>query len=153
MINEGFFLWMENLPLTQAFAESMLVYPVVLGVHVIALALSVGILALVDLRMAGVLLKKHDWRNFVSQLRPWFVVSFVLILATGLLLFMPMASYFAESRVFQVKMGLILLAGVNAFAFEVFSRREQRALELQQGGAAVVQPTLSLRLFAVFSLV
>ena len=153
MINEGVFLWMENLPLSQAFAESMLVYPVVLGVHVIALALSVGILALVDLRVAGVLLKKHDWVDFVQQLRPWFVLAFVLILATGVLLFLPMATHFADSKVFQVKMLLIVLAGLNAFAFEVFSRREQRALEINVDGSASVQPAISLRLFAAFSLV
>ena len=153
MINEGVFFWMENLAVSQAFAESMLVYPVVLGVHVIALALSVGILALVDLRLAGVLLGKHNWVDFVQQLRPWFVGAFALILATGVLLFLPMATHFADSRVFQVKMLLIVLAGANAVAFELVSRREQRALEGDTAGSAALHPTLSLRVFAVFSLV
>lgn len=152
MLNEGLFLWMETLPVSIAFAESMLMYPLVLGVHVIALALSVGILALVDLRMAGVLLRKHDWRDFMSQLRPWFVLSFVLILATGVLLFLPMASHFADSSVFWVKMLLILLAGFNAFAFEWINRREQRDLSLASDGTVVPATPVSLRIFALVSL-
>lgn len=124
---------LEELRLVTAFAESMLVYPVVLGLHVIALSCSAGILALVDLRVAGLVLHSYPWPTLVAQLRPWFITSFVLVLATGVLLFLPMASHFVQSRVFGLKMALIAAAGVNALAFEYVSRRPERISALTRG--------------------
>lgn len=50
------FFGLESLPLSIAFAESLFAYPVVLGIHLLALVFAVGLLGLADLRLMGVLL-------------------------------------------------------------------------------------------------
>lgn len=121
------FAELENLGPVQAFTESLFAYPVVQGVHVLALAFAVGLLAVADLRLAGVLLQKHSERVILSGLRPWFIGGFVVLLITGVLLFLPKATLLYASPLFWVKMFLILLAGLNALYFELNYRRARTA--------------------------
>src|SRR5688572_16153600 len=88
----SFFAWIETRAPVIAFTESLFAYPVVQGVHVLALAFAVGLLGLADLRLAGVLLPRHSERAIVSALRPWFIGGFGVLLLTGLLLFLPKAT-------------------------------------------------------------
>jgi hypothetical protein len=115
----AFFFTIENLPPVVAFGESLFAYPLVQGLHVLALAVAVGLLALADLRLAKVLLVAHPARAVVAALRPWFVGGFVLMFVTGALLFLPKASLLYASPLFWTKMALILLAGGNALYFEL----------------------------------
>ncbi|HEY0963743.1 MAG TPA: hypothetical protein VGE69_15440 [Pseudomonadales bacterium] len=119
----AFFAWIENLPLVLRFTESLFAYPLVQGVHVLALAFAVGLLALADLRLAGLLLPRHSARALLSALRPWFIGGFSVLLVTGVLLFLPQATSLYDHPLFLVKLGLIALAGVNAVWFELNFRR------------------------------
>ena len=120
-----FFLQIENFPPVVAFTESLFAHPVVQGVHVLALAFAVGLLALADLRLAGILFPQHSERAVLSSLRPWFIGGFGVLLVTGVLLFLPKATLLYASPLFLVKLFLILLAGLNAFWFELNYRRAQ----------------------------
>ncbi|MES2626900.1 MAG: DUF6644 family protein [Pseudomonadota bacterium] len=120
------FLQLENQPLVIAFTESLFAYPVVQGVHVLALAFAVGLLAIADLRLAGILLPQQSAQDFLSGLRPWFISGFSVLLVTGVLLFLPKATLLYASPLFLVKLALIALAGLNAFYFELNFRRAQR---------------------------
>jgi hypothetical protein len=108
-----------------SFSESLFAYPVVQGIHVLALALAIGLLALADLRLVGVALTNVPARRVVSELRPWFIAGFALLFVTGLLLFIPKAVELYESTLFRVKLVLILLAGINALWFELAFRKQQ----------------------------
>src|SRR5690606_11984782 len=118
------FFSIENIPTVVNFGESLFAYPVVQGLHVIALALAVGLLALADLRLANVLFTTYPARSVVGGLRPWFLVGYVLMFVTGILLFLPKATQLYASGLFWGKMALIALAGVNALYFELRYRRE-----------------------------
>jgi hypothetical protein len=141
----SFFAWIENLPIVLSFTESLFAYPVVQGVHVLALAFAVGLLALADLRLAGLLLPQHSERVFVSALRPWFIGGFSVLLVTGVLLFLPKATSLYNSPLFLVKLALIALAGVNALWFEMNFRRTSL-------GSAAVWRYLSPRTAGLISL-
>ncbi len=121
------FLQLENLPPVLAFTESLFAYPVVQGVHVLALAFAVGLLAIADLRLAGILLPQQPAQSFLGGLRPWFIGGFAVLVITGVLLFLPKATQLYASPLFLIKMFLIALAGLNAFYFELNFRRSQRA--------------------------
>src|SRR5581483_5480788 len=60
----------ENTPFAVALAESRYAFPVVEGVHLIGLALSVGLIFLTDLRLVGVLFKDVPVPDVLRQLRP-----------------------------------------------------------------------------------
>lgn len=133
------FTALENHAAVLTFSESLFAYPVVQGIHVLALALAVGLLALADLRLVGVALTTLPARRVVQDLRPWFIGGFVLLFITGLLLFLPKATELYASPLFRVKLLLILLAGINALWFELaFRKREDAAVSRQQRIAAVL---------------
>ncbi|HVF16442.1 MAG TPA: hypothetical protein VNA21_06005, partial [Steroidobacteraceae bacterium] len=53
--------WAEQIEASQigvAIAESRFAYPVIEGIHLIGLAVSVGLIFITDLRLMGVLLKR-----------------------------------------------------------------------------------------------
>ena len=122
MLYDAFFQ-LENLPLVVAFTESLFAYPLVQGIHVLALAFAVGLLAVADLRLAGILLPQQSAQVFLSGLRPWFISGFTVLIITGTLLFLPKATLLYASPLFLIKLALIVLAGVNAYYFELNYRR------------------------------
>jgi len=91
-------------------------FPLVKGVHLAGIALLIGTVAVVDLRLLG-LLRDRSVRNLAGRLLPWTAGSFLLIVPSGLAMFVGYASDLIASRVFVLKMCLILCAGINAAAF------------------------------------
>jgi len=102
-----------------ALRESQYAFPVVEGVHLLGLAFSVGLLAIVDLRLAGVLLRDEPLLYVMSQLRPFIFGGFVLTFASGFLLFWALSIKLLPNPAFPVKFVFILLAGANFLWFEL----------------------------------
>lgn len=121
-----FWYGVENWPGFVAFNESLFAYPIVQGVHVLALGFAVGLLALADLRLAGLLFTGQPERAIVGSLRPWFIGGFAVVFTTGLLLFLAQATNFYNRPLFWFKLSLIAFAGLNALWFELGTRRAQR---------------------------
>jgi hypothetical protein len=111
-------LQIENFGPLLAFSESLIVYPLVLGIHLLGLSLAVGLLAAADLHLAGILWKQLDSREVVRVLRPWFLGGFTVVFVSGLLLFAARLSLYIDSTVFWVKSLLMCAAAANAWYFE-----------------------------------
>ena len=91
-------------------------FPLVKGVHLAGIGLLVGTIAVVDLRLLG-LLRQRSVRSLARRLLPWTAGSFLLIVPSGLSMFVGYASDLIASPVFVLKMCLLLCAGVNAAVF------------------------------------
>lgn len=114
----------ESSALGTAIAESHFAYPVIEGIHLIGLAVSVGLILLTDLRLMGLLLTRVPVEHVLRHLRPYVLGGFAAIFVSGILLFWSSAARMLESPAFQFKMLFILLAGINALYFErVVARR------------------------------
>lgn len=98
--------------------ESVLVFPIIEGLHLIGLAFSVGLIFFVDLRLLGWFLPKVPVHSILQPLRPWLFGGFALTLVTGVALFIATAVKVIVLPVFFYKLGFITLAGVNAAWFE-----------------------------------
>lgn len=99
--------------------ESVYVFPILEGLHLIGLAFSVGLIFFTDLRLAGLFLPKVPVADILQQLRPWLLVGFALTIITGVLLFIAEAAKIISIPVFPIKILFILLAGINALWFEL----------------------------------
>ncbi|HMK89700.1 MAG TPA: DUF6644 family protein [Methylocystis sp.] len=102
-----------------ALRESQYAFPVIEGTHLLGLAFSVGLLAIVDLRLAGVVLKDAPLLDVLRQLRPFIIGGFILTFATGSLLFWALSIKLLVNPAFPVKFLFILLAGANFLWFEL----------------------------------
>jgi hypothetical protein len=138
--------WLEASALAADLRDSRWVYPFVNAGHILGVALLVGAIVPLDLRLLGC------WRTLpIAGL--WRVTTstalggLVLVATCGALLFIARATEYAASPFFLGKMGLLGAAVVNA----MFARR--RALRyFATSPAAEISPPPSLRNAAGFSL-
>ncbi len=112
-----------------AMRQSLWLYPIVETVHITGLALLFGSIAILDLRLLG-LSRSLSVRTLARHTLPWTAASFALIVPSGLAMFTAHASEFISSPVFVLKMGLILLGGVNAAAFHAGAFRAADAWDV-----------------------
>jgi hypothetical protein len=99
-----------------AMRQSLWLYPIVEIVHLTGIALLVGSIAMLDLRLLG-LSNSVPVRRLAAHILPWTAASFLLIVPSGLSMFVAHAGDFIASPVFVLKLCLILAAGVNAAVF------------------------------------
>jgi hypothetical protein len=112
------FEWLQETPISVGIRESTLLFPVLEGTHVLALALSVGTIVALDLRLVGWGMRKTPVSTIFEQLRPWSLLGFGLMFLTGILLFWSEPVKCATTGSFIVKMVLMAFAGVNALFFD-----------------------------------
>jgi hypothetical protein len=101
--------WLHDTAWGTALRESTWVFPIVEGTHVLALALSVGTLLVVDLRLAGVLMRREPVSRVSNQLMPWSIAGFGIMFITGAMLFWSQAVQAYGSVFFRIKLLLLLL--------------------------------------------
>ena len=95
--------------------SSYWLWPMLEIIHFIGLSLLFGAMLIVDLRLAGYL-RQIDIMA-AHRLLPWAVFGFLLNLATGYLFFLGDPARYAINIGFQLKMVLLLIAGLNALWF------------------------------------
>ena len=117
---------------THAFA-----YPALEVLHITGIALLLGNLVLLELRVwgRGQALPVADLARLTLSLT---LGGFALAAASGLLMFATQAGELIANRAFVIKMGLLMLAGVNAALFHA------RASLVKLDATARLQSALSL---------
>ena len=91
-------------------------FPALQSVHVAGLALLVGAIVLLDLRLLGWALRQQTVPELSAQLRPWIHRGLGAMLITGLILFSADTARYLHNPAFLFKMALLLLALVCQFA-------------------------------------
>ena len=106
--------------------ESLVLFPLIEGVHLLGLALSFGLILFTDLRLIGVFLPRVPLSQVLGQLRRYVFTGFALTFFTGVLLFWAEADTMIANPAFLWKLVAIAVALVNAVMFElVLARRGQ----------------------------
>lgn len=108
----------ETLPMAVAMRQSLWMYPIVEIVHITGFVTLVGSMVMFDLRVLG-LSRTLSVRALARHLLPWTLGALLLILPTGLLMFMAHAGDLISNPAFKLKLGLIFLAALNAIAFHL----------------------------------
>jgi hypothetical protein len=105
-----FFEWCESTGLSRTVRESLWMFPVIEAFHLVGLSLLGGALLVVDLRLLGWGLKDGTIGELQRQAKPWLVAAIVLMLGTGLLLFLSEAIKCYYNTAFWVKMSTLPFA-------------------------------------------
>jgi hypothetical protein len=120
---ENFAFWLSETPLSIALTDSELAFPALESLHVIALALVVGTIGVVDLRLLGIASRQRDAAELIRAILPLTWVAFAVALATGLLLFSANPISYAANFYFLGKLGMLGVAGLNMVLFHVLAHR------------------------------
>jgi hypothetical protein len=100
-------------------------------IHVVAVSLVIGSIAIVDLRLIGLASTKRPFREVARAALPWTWAAFVVAALSGALLFISQATEYAGKTVFQVKLFILLLAGINMLVFELITARRAEEWEFK----------------------
>ena len=113
----AFFEWLADTSWSVDLHESQYAYPVIESIHVWTMAVFFGSVAMFDLRLLGVTMRKVPASEVVDRLLPLTIAAFVIMVISGTLLFfaIPLRSY--QNIFFRGKMLLLLLAGLNVLIF------------------------------------
>jgi hypothetical protein len=122
--------WFENTAVGGAIRESQWWFPVLETTHTLGIILMVGTIAVVDLRLLGVALRREPVSNVTQQLLPWTWIGFTLMFVSGFLLVLSEAVKLYSSPFFRIKLVLLLLAGLNALVFHFTVYRQVGAWDL-----------------------
>ena len=138
----------ESSALGQAMRHWLWLYPSVETVHIVGIALLVGSIAILDLRLLG-LSRSLPVRRLAAHILPWSIGSFALIVPSGLAMFTAHAGELISNPVFILKIGLILLAGANAGILHagVFRNAAQWDVDVMPPLAARAAAAVSLLLW------
>ena len=87
-------------------------------IHVIAITLVFGTIAIVDFRLLGLGSNNRPVTELCRDVLPWTWIAFAFAAVTGGLLFVSHATQYFGNTAFRAKMLLMLLAGINMVVFE-----------------------------------
>lgn len=114
------FEWLEYSDLAVYLRRSPLLFPVIEIIHIIGFIVLVGSAFLFDLRLLGVA-RKLSIKDVAEYVLPWSRRSLLLVVPSGILLFISQAKALGTSGVFGLKLILILIAFANAGIFHRFT--------------------------------
>lgn len=115
-MNAAFFEWLQNTPLAISIGENW--FPWVESAHVVALALVAGTIFIVDTRLVGLTSRQLRFSYLSERLLPWTWGAFICAAITGSLMFIANATGYISNTPFLIKMGLLVLAGLNMLYFQ-----------------------------------
>ena len=119
----SFLHWLENTTLAVSIAQSDWAFAIIESIHVIALALVIGTVCVVDLRLLGWASAKQPYRDVAREVLPWTWAAFGVSVISGSLMFITQATEYYTNAAFRTKVVLLLLAGGNMLIFELTTAR------------------------------
>src|SRR3954467_825149 len=138
----SYFQAIADSSLSQAISTSTWAFAVVESIHLLALSVIGGAVLIVDLRLLGLGLTRQTVQEVARDAQPWLVSSLIVMLVTGVLLFVSEPIKCFYSTPFRIKMLCLLLGMIWAFTV----RRR-----VAQGGEQRVR-AMWLKLVALVSL-
>jgi hypothetical protein len=119
--------WLEHRPFAIAIAESTWLFPIVETLHVLALTVVVGSVAMMDLRLLGFGSRNRSVSEVIASSLPWAWTAFAVAFVAGSMLFSSKAATYYLNLPFRIKMICLALAAVNMLVFHFFTARGMAA--------------------------
>jgi len=145
---------MSLLPLLQAISnwapivlirDSKYGMPTVQSFHLVGLTILLATVVTLDLRLAGLGLSDYGLSRLARQLKPWTVGAIVLVMSSGILIFLATPGKYVDSRPFRLKMAL--LCGALLFQFAVLRRFTVANSVVRPRAVNIIVACLSLTLW------
>jgi hypothetical protein len=139
--------WLKGLEasgLATSLRSSLYYFPFLESVHVMALAVVFGSIVVVDLRVLGLASRQRPFTRMSSELLRITWGAFAVSVLTGALMFTTNARVYAHNTAFQVKMLLLLCAGINMAAFHLTAGRNVARWDTAPRAPAIGRVTAAL---------
>ena len=133
------FQWLEQTPTSVAIAESIWLFPILEGSHILALPISVGMIVLFDLHLLGLALTGSRAAAVMKEMLRWSKFGFAVMFITGGLLLMCHAGRAYGNPFFRAKMIFLVVLAINALVYQIvfFPRMPQWIADTTPAGAKI----------------
>lgn len=115
--------YLQDTEIAGFIRESAWGFPAIESVHVIALALVVGSIAIVDLRLVGLASTGRIYGDLAAEVLPWTWGAFTVAALSGTLMFISQPIAYLRNVAFCMKILLLLMAGTNMLVFQLILGR------------------------------
>ncbi len=122
--------WLEKTPWAAGIRQSMWLYPALEILHLVGIVVLVGAAFMFDLRLLGIS-KNMPLFGLSHHLLPWSARGLLLIIPSGILLFITNAKALGADTIFWLKMGLLGIAALNVLVFHKFMLKRHHNREGQ----------------------
>jgi hypothetical protein len=113
----SFAQWVQARDLFAALRMSWYVYPSIMTLHLIGIAMFGGMILMSNLRLLGVALRNHPVSDVIQQLRTPKRIGFVLVATCGILLAGSKAEEYYYNPFFWTKMSLLAVIALHGLIF------------------------------------
>jgi hypothetical protein len=114
---QSFCEWLYDTGLANAVRESESLFPWAESIHVLAIAVVVGSISFLDLRLLSLASRNRPVSHLVREILPITWIAFGVAVITGGTLFASNAVEYWHNPSFRIKMVLLALAGMNMLVF------------------------------------
>ncbi len=141
----NFLDWLENTSWAAGIRQSMWLYPALEIVHIVGIVVLVGAAFMFDLRLLGIS-RSMPLSGLSRHLLPWSARGLLLIIPSGILLFITNAKALGADTTFWLKMGLLGIAALNVLVFHQFMLKQHlgRADQAPLPAAARISAIVSI---------
>ena len=133
----------ERLPAVGALKSSYYTYPLVNALHILSIGVTLTAVLIMDLRIIG-LMTSVARKPLLRLMRDTIVTAFPVAILSGLALFSIRAQEYATNPAFQVKVVLLLLAGLNFWAFSQLPKPADDAMPYPAGARVLAALSMVL---------
>jgi hypothetical protein len=103
-------------PIGDAMNNTEWAFPLAECFHIAAFALSIGTIAVVDLRLLGLGIKRQTAAQLLQDTEMWTLIGLAIVLISGPIIFLSQPQIYLPNPSFQFKMACILVAIVFHYA-------------------------------------
>lgn len=121
-----FFRWLANTWVAVAINDSEWLFPVIESIHITGLAVLVGTITIIDLRLLGLVFQKHAASQLAVELKPFTLAGIGIMLTTGPLMLSAAPERGYGNPAFSFKMSFLLLALATHFSIHRWAIRSSR---------------------------
>lgn len=143
-MSRDLFAWIPDTSLAAWVVSSPYIWPTLECIHFVSLCVLFGSLLIIDLRLIG--FYREPCAPMIEMLIRLALAAFAVNLATGLLFFFGNTFKYVGNAAFELKLLLIMAAGINALFYKVRLSRLVHTDEVSLSSAGVGY--LSLLLWA-----
>jgi hypothetical protein len=146
----SFAQWVQSTDFFTALRSSWYVYPVVMSLHLVGIALFGGLVLMTNMRLLGLAMRDHSLSDVINQFRIPKQIGLIMIATCGILMLGSKAEEYYYNAFFRIKLALLALLFVHGWAFRrsVYYNTAEIDRSPQIPGSAKLAACLSLLLWA-----
>ena len=110
-------------PVSLWIAESTWAFPALEVVHIFAISMVFGTIAIIDLRLLGLASTRRPYSEMARELLPWTWGAFFAASICGSVLILSRPAGYFENTDFRLKFACMALAGVNMLVFQFITSK------------------------------